>query len=40
MRERSLVAIQQGNQKERIKHKIISVDSEYRDQEIGIRGIQ
>ena len=40
MRERSLVAIQQGNPKERIKHKIVSVDSGYRDKEIGIKGIQ
>ena len=35
MRERSLVAIQQGNPKERIKHKIDSVDSGYRDQDQG-----
>ena len=40
MRELSLVRIQQGFQKEKIKQKIKSVHSGYRELAIGIKGIQ
>ena len=38
MRDLSLAVIQQGNPKERIKHKIKSVNSGYSDKEIRIKG--